>query len=122
MEDRFRFLTTSIIWVAFAVVLVTLFIALAATNADMTEFQFLVLAAFVMFLTAIAGIQRSRSGVRRVAPMSRCGKTAGSQSGLMRLVFSGLLMKWMKTTSSNSKRCSVRGITIRWSSCRSGYI
>jgi hypothetical protein len=56
MEDRFRFLTTSIIWVAFAVVLVTLFIALAATNADMTEFQFLVLAAFVMFLTAIAGI------------------------------------------------------------------
>jgi hypothetical protein len=56
MDDRFRFLTTSIIWVAFAVILITLFITMAAANADLTGGNLIITAAFVMFLTAVAGV------------------------------------------------------------------
>ncbi len=68
MDDRYRFLSTGIVWTAYAIVLVGLFFALIAGKPVLDELGMTILGVFVLFLTAVAGITTStiwRSAERR---------------------------------------------------------
>jgi hypothetical protein len=56
MDDRYRFFSTLSIWAAYTLVLMTLFIALAATGAALDFVVAMALVAFVLLLTTIAGV------------------------------------------------------------------
>ena len=56
MNEKYRFFTTFTIWMAFAAVLITLFVSLAATGANMDEMAMIMIASFVITLTVVAGI------------------------------------------------------------------
>lgn len=55
MNDRYRFLSTGIVWVAYAVVMVSLFAALAISQPQFDVLLLVFVAAFVLGLTAVAG-------------------------------------------------------------------
>lgn len=56
MDDRYRFLSTAIVWVAYAVVMVALFAALSLGAPQFDVLMQIFVAAFVLGLTAVAGI------------------------------------------------------------------
>jgi hypothetical protein len=56
MDDRYRFLSTAAIWVAFALVLMTLFISMAAGGAQLDGPVLIPLTGFVAILTIVAGL------------------------------------------------------------------
>ncbi len=60
MHERYRFLTTAIIWLAFAGIVVAIVVGLTATTAEIPEAAFLAIVLFMMFLTAITGFSTAR--------------------------------------------------------------
>lgn len=60
MHERYRFMTTAIIWLAFAGIVIATVVGLTATTIQISEGAFFAVALFVMFLTAITGFSTAR--------------------------------------------------------------
>ncbi|NPV66289.1 MAG: hypothetical protein HPY64_04000 [Anaerolineae bacterium] len=80
MDDRYRFLSTGVVWTAYATVLITLFIALVAGQPPVNETLMIMLGVFVLFLTSVAGMATAtiwRAGGRRAAASPYVQQEAG---------------------------------------------
>lgn len=80
MDDRYRFLSTGVVWTAYVVVLISLFIALVAGQLPVNETLMIMLGVFVLFLTSVAGMVTAtiwRTGRQRVAASPRVQQEAG---------------------------------------------
>ena len=60
MNEKYRFLSTLAIWLAFATIMVTMFISLAASSIFMDELTMIILGVFVLTLTLMAGISTAQ--------------------------------------------------------------
>ncbi len=60
MNEKYRFLSTLAIWLAFATIMVTMFISLAASALFIDELTMIILGVFVLTLTLMAGISTAQ--------------------------------------------------------------